>query len=92
MLQGKSPDCLSRAPDGGPTPRKYANILTTTYSRKVREQEVTRPNLLGWKRKNVGMLPAEDVEKQLREVRVGEGVGGERRRVGPGHDASGGWG
>ncbi len=31
VLQGKSPDCLSRAPDGGPTPRKYANILTTTY-------------------------------------------------------------
>ncbi len=45
------------------------SFLATTYSRKVREQEVTRPNLLGWKRKNVGMLPAEDVEKRLREVR-----------------------
>ncbi|GFR43875.1 hypothetical protein Agub_g5004 [Astrephomene gubernaculifera] len=67
---GKSPECLSRAPDGGPTPRKFASITTVSQNRKIRQMEVSRPVMLLAQRKDLALLTAEETMERLKEVFV----------------------
>ncbi|GLC72051.1 hypothetical protein PLESTF_001198800 [Pleodorina starrii] len=65
---GKSPECLSRGPDGRPTPRNYATITTTTHNRKIRQQEATRTVQLMAQRKEPASLTDEETLERLKDV------------------------
>ncbi|EFJ45399.1 hypothetical protein VOLCADRAFT_118360 [Volvox carteri f. nagariensis] len=65
---GKSPDCLSQAPHGGPAPRKYATITTTSHNRKMRQQEASRSVLLMAQRKEPAALTDEETLARLKDV------------------------
>ncbi|GIL90638.1 hypothetical protein Vretimale_15768 [Volvox reticuliferus] len=67
---GKSPDCLSRAPHGGPAPRKYATITTTSHNRKMRQQEASRSVILMAQRKEPAALTDEETMERLKDVFV----------------------
>ena len=72
-LQGKSPECLSQAPDGGPKPQKYAQITTVVQNKKMRSREEARAAQLEAARKETAALSTEEVMERLKEVRSREG-------------------
>ncbi len=99
MPQGKSPECLSQAPDGGPKPQKYAQITTVVQNKQMRNREEARAAQLEAARKETAALSAEEVMERLKEVRSGGSIlmwpvpqrfspgGGTREKVGLEEDA-----
>ncbi|KAG2453435.1 hypothetical protein HYH02_001658 [Chlamydomonas schloesseri] len=65
---GKSPEWLGHAVDGGPTPRKFAALLTTEQSRKVHGAEGARHHALEAKRREQVTLTPEEVMKGLEQA------------------------
>ncbi len=74
-VQGKSPEWLGHAVDGGPTPRKFAALLTTEQSRKVHGAEVARHHALEAKRREQVTLTPEEIMKGLEQVGAAAGGG-----------------
>ncbi|KXZ53090.1 hypothetical protein GPECTOR_8g81 [Gonium pectorale] len=66
---GKSPDCLSRAPDGGPT-RQYTTITTAAQNRKMRQNEAHRSVQLNAQRREPASLSNAEIMNRLKEVFV----------------------
>ena len=80
-VQGKSPERLGPAVDGGPTPRKYAALLTTEQCRKVHGAEGARHHAVEAKRREQVTLTPEEIMKGLQQVGT-ELVGPGQRIVG----------
>lgn len=67
-LQGKSPLCLSQAPDGSPRPRGFANLTTTKHNRRMQDADKARQAQIEKARKDNANLTDDEVMEKLEDV------------------------